>query len=81
MTCRDFAEFLDRFLDGSLPATQARQFDAHLKICGDCRNYLDGYRQAGRAARAALGDANDPVPPEVPEGLLKAILAARAGRK
>jgi predicted anti-sigma-YlaC factor YlaD len=81
MTCRDFADVLDQFLDGTLPAALARQLDDHLKICIDCRNYLDGYRQAGPTARAALGNANDPVPPAVPEELVKAILTARAGRK
>jgi predicted anti-sigma-YlaC factor YlaD len=81
MTCQDFANFLDRFLEGSLPAALAREFGEHLKICADCRNYLDGYRQTGQAARAALGHSADPVPPAVPEKLVAAILAARARTK
>jgi predicted anti-sigma-YlaC factor YlaD len=81
MTCQDFANFLDRFLEGSLPAALAQEFDEHLKICADCRNYLDGYRQTGQAARAALRASADPVPAEVPEKLVAAILAARARTK
>jgi hypothetical protein len=81
MTCRDFADFLDEFLERSLPPELTRQFGEHLKICADCRNYLHGYQQAGQAARAALGAADDAVPARVPEGLVKAILSALAGRQ
>lgn len=78
MTCRDFADFLDRYLGGELPAELSRQFDEHLGACPDCRNYLETYRQTIRAGRAALGAEGEPVPPAVPDGLVKAILAARA---
>jgi anti-sigma factor RsiW len=80
MTCRDFADFLDRFITGELPAPLATQFEAHLGECQACRNYLDGYRKTMQASRAALGAQGDPVPPQVPESLVKAILAARRGK-
>ena len=81
MTCRDFADFLDQFLERSLPLELTRQIDEHLKICADCQHYLDSYRQAGEAARAALGAADDAVAARLPHGLVKALLAARAGRQ
>ena len=77
MTCREFVDFLDRFLDRSLPPALTRQFEEHLTTCANCRNYLDSYWQSRDAARAALGAEDEPVPAKVPEGLVKAILAAR----
>lgn len=77
MTCRDFADFLDRYLGGELPAEFSQRFDQHLRVCRDCRNYLDTYRQTIKAGRAALGAEGDPIPATVPQGLVAAILAAR----
>jgi anti-sigma factor RsiW len=75
MTCREFAEFLDAFLAGALPAEQAAVFERHLAICTHCVTYLDGYRRTVDACQR-LRDT-DAVPAEVPDELVQAILAAR----
>lgn len=75
MTCREFTEFLDAWLDGALPADQRTAFEHHLSICRDCVVYLDTYRRTVDACRNLR--ATDPVPAEVPEDLVAAILRAR----
>ena len=78
LTCRDFDAFiLDYLADGLSPA-QRRVFELHLRICRHCRSYLDGYRQTVALEKAAFADPNAPVPADVPDDLVKAILAARA---
>lgn len=74
MNCREFADFLNLYLDDELPPGQRRVFDEHLAECPACRAYLDGYRKTVRALGAAA--AADHVPP-APHGLVAAILAAR----
>ena len=61
MTCRDFTAFIADFLDGELPAAERQQFERHLGRYVNCARYL--------------GDA--PVPPEVPDELVDAILRVR----
>jgi predicted anti-sigma-YlaC factor YlaD len=48
-------------------------FDAHLAVCPDCRNYLASYRRTIGLVKAMQTAA----PREVPEGLVRAVLAAR----
>ena len=72
MTCREFAEFLDAFLAGTLPAEQAAAFQRHLAVCADCVAYLDSYRRTVDACRG-LRD-QDTLPPDVPGELVDAIL-------
>ncbi len=74
MTCREFAEFLDAFLAGTLSAEESATFRRHLAVCDHCVTYLDGYRRTVEACRR-LHDA-DQVPPEVPADLVRAILAS-----
>lgn len=78
MTCREFTEFLDAYLAGSLPAEQGDAFQRHLVVCKDCVAYLDSYRKTMAACRN-LRDG-DGVPPEVPDELVEAILRSRGSR-
>jgi anti-sigma factor RsiW len=76
MTCREFAEYLDAYLAGELPPEEVAEFDRHLAVCETCIAYLDGYRGTVDACRK-LGAADGPVPDDVPEELVQAILKAR----
>jgi anti-sigma factor RsiW len=81
MTCRELAEFVMGYLDGELEADLRRRFDAHLAECPDCVRYLGEYRatvRAGREAYADTGGDADDLPADVPDDLVKAILAARS---
>ena len=76
ITCRELIDFLDRYVDGELPAPMAVKFEEHLEVCAACVDYLHSYRETIRlAAEAWHGDelAIDDVPPQ----LIDAILAVR----
>ncbi len=75
--CREFVEFLDDYLSRTLPPDQRAAFDAHLAVCPPCVNYIKSYQEAIRLGRAALPDSDEPVPEEIPEDLVRAIVAAR----
>jgi len=77
VTCRECDEFLSDYLAGELPAEVVTTFETHLSRCRNCVTYMEQYREtilAGqRACEAGAADA----PPEMPEELIRAILAAR----
>ena len=58
LTCRELIEFLDSYCDGTLPTRRRAVFDEHLRICPECRGYLDEYRATIDAARS-LGKPRD----------------------
>jgi anti-sigma factor RsiW len=78
MTCREFTEFLHEYLFDNLPAAERAEFDQHLVECPWCVAYLDSYRQTIRLEQAAFSvPEGTPVPADVPEELVQAILSAR----
>jgi len=77
MTCKDFIEFLVDYLEGELPKAQQALFEEHLSVCSSCVAYLSNYRDTVELSKAALCDPEGPVPEEVPEDLVAAVLAAR----
>ena len=77
MTCRQVTEILDRYLDGELPTSAQLMLKLHFLLCRDCRNYLRSYERTIRVAKACL-DLDGAPPAEMPEELVKAILAARS---
>ena len=78
MTCKEFIEFVWRYLDEQLPAEQRATFDAHLAVCPGCVSYLANYAETVRLAGQAFGDPDAALPEDVPEELVAAILHARA---
>jgi anti-sigma factor RsiW len=77
ITCRDFVEFLWAYVAGELPTDQRFEFDAHMAICPHCINYLDSYSKTVQLEKAAFESLDEPVPADMPEELVNAILAAR----
>ena len=77
VTCREFVDFLDDYLSGSLPEVTRAEFNSHLSNCPPCVAYMKTYEASVRLGRAVLTRADDPVPEEVPEDLVRAILDAR----
>ena len=76
MTCKELVEFLMDYLDGLLSEPERRRFEEHLGECPDCVAYLATYREAVRLGKEACA-AGDSIPTDVPEELVRAILAAR----
>jgi len=48
--CREIIALLSEYIDGTLPAAQARDLEAHLAICPPCVDYLESLRATGAAA-------------------------------
>lgn len=76
LSCREFVEFLDDYVEGTLDPERRAVFDRHLTICPDCTNYLDSYRKTIELGRMALRGEGATPPGPVPESLLQAILDA-----
>ena len=80
LTCRELTDFLADYLDGTLRPGERILFEQHLAACPECVSYLQSYRDTIALTRRACGPSADPVPPpEVPDELVRAILAARRG--
>ena len=80
MTCREFADFMSDFLSDELAPEARRQFDHHLSLCLNCQRYLTSYRETVALGRGAFADEDAALPPDVPDDLIKAILASRSTR-
>jgi len=77
MTCRELVDFLMDYLDGELADDPRRVFEEHIGFCPPCKAYLDTYRATMTMGKSACSDPEGPVPDDVPERLVEAILAAR----
>ena len=77
ITCKEFEDFVFRYLDDELPARQRSLFELHMRLCRECREYLAAYRRSIEVGRAAVKSADEALPDDVPEDLIKAILEAR----
>jgi anti-sigma factor RsiW len=77
ITCKEFEGFVLNYLDGDLPVSQQTIFELHLKICRECREYLAAYQRSIELGRAVFDAPDEPVPQDVPEDLVRAILDAR----
>ena len=78
INCEEFEAFIVNYLEGNLSRPQRIKFDMHLKLCRECRDYLQSYK-----ATMNLTKAQTDIPfskmgmGEVPEDLIKAVIAAR----
>jgi anti-sigma factor RsiW len=80
VNCQEFVDFLMAYLDGELPEAQRDAFDGHMGECPSCITYLDTYRESIVLGKQVLcGSPDAPLPEDVPEDLVEAILAARKG--
>jgi len=77
VTCREFAEFIADYLDRQLAPDARARFEEHLTRCTDCTRYLESYRQTMALGKSAFDDGSAPVPDDIPEDLVDAILSAR----
>ena len=79
LTCRELAGFAADYVEGALDPQERARFDAHVGKCPDCATYLRTYAETVRLAKDAHAD--DPVPADVPEDLVRAILDTRPPRR
>jgi anti-sigma factor RsiW len=76
ITCRELVEFLDDYLSRLLPEPRRIAFDAHLAACPACVAYMKSYQVTLGLEKAAFNSKENPVPAEVPEELVRAVLTA-----
>ncbi len=78
LTCRQFIEFLDGYIEGELAPAVRAEFERHFTACSPCKCYLKTYRDTIKLARSC-GCKRDEAgpPPDAPDELVRAILAAR----
>lgn len=79
ISCAEFEDFILAYLEGNLSARQQRIFEVHLQACPHCQNYLEAYRRTVAISKKVFESPHAPVPEEVPEELIQAILKSRAG--
>jgi len=77
MTCRELADFLMDYLNEDLPDDVRAAFDRHLALCPNCVAYVKTYRTTIELGRRAFADDEADAGTEVPDELVRAILAAR----
>ena len=72
--CRQIAELLGDYLDGSLPRETRELIDFHIDGCAPCVAFLNTYRGTVDAARR-LPDV--PIPPELKKRLLTVLKSTK----
>lgn len=77
ISCKELVDFLGDYYEGDLATPTRTEFDRHLAACPSCVHYVESYKATIEMSRAALCQGSSALPPDVPEELVKAILAAR----
>lgn len=77
ITCNEFEEFINAYLEGSLPTSKRLVFEMHLKMCRECRDFLSRYQDAMILTKGAVLNDSNLEEETVPEDLINAILDAR----
>lgn len=77
ITCQELADFLADYITNELSTEQQTEFERHLRVCPPCIAYLNNYRQTIEISKEVMtGDADQKLA-NIPEDLIKAIVAAR----
>jgi anti-sigma factor RsiW len=77
VTCRECADFLADYLEDELDTAVREEFERHLTRCPNCIAYVEQYRVTIVAGQRACQEETSVDALDVPEDLIKAILAAR----
>ncbi len=77
ISCREFIDFVWAYLSGEVTDEERREFEYHLAQCVSCVSYMNTYKESLRLAKLAFHPDEEPVPDEVPEERIAAVLAAR----
>jgi anti-sigma factor RsiW len=65
------------YISGELPEDQRAKFVEHLAVCPSCVAYMNTYLETVEIGREAFSDIDAPLPEDVPEALVRAILEAK----
>jgi anti-sigma factor RsiW len=70
LACTEEVEVMTDYLEGDLPAAEARRLERHLETCPGCTEYLDQMRTI---AGSLGGLSEESLPAEMRDGLLAAF--------
>lgn len=76
LACTEEVEIMTDYLEGALPAAEARRLERHLQTCPGCTEYLEQMRTV---AGSLGGLTEDSIPAEMRGGLIAAFRAFRKG--
>jgi anti-sigma factor RsiW len=68
-TCREVVDVASEYVEGTLSAEEATQFELHLNFCDGCDTFIDQIRQAASLSQRVVED-------ELPEELRVDLLQA-----
>ncbi len=57
LTCRQFVDFLDAYLDDELAGDARSTFQTHIDACPPCRDYLKTYADAIKLSRGCCRES------------------------
>ncbi len=77
LTCAEFEEFILDYFEGTLSGKQYAVFKVHLMLCRDCKSYIAAYERSTELGKNVFKEPYAPVPNDMPEDLVQAILAAK----
>ena len=77
-TCKDCIDFIDAYIDGELSGDMKERFETHLEKCPPCVDYLKSYERTVKACKHLHKPIRQDVCEQLPEGLVKAIMKAKA---
>jgi len=77
ISCREFEDFIIDYCEDDLTPRQRRTFDAHLKVCEKCQDYLGAYCSVVELTKRVHEERDQFAPEPVSEHLIEAILVAR----
>ena len=75
MECRQIAEMLGEYLDGTLPKETRELLEWHIESCAPCVAFVNTYRGTVDAARKLRDTA---IPPELKQRLVSVLRARQA---
>jgi anti-sigma factor RsiW len=70
LACTEEVEIMTEYLEGALPAAEARRLERHLTTCPGCTEYLEQMRTV---AGSLGGLSEDSIPAEMRDGLVDAF--------
>jgi predicted anti-sigma-YlaC factor YlaD len=76
-TCKEVAELITEYLEGSLTLTQRVRFQMHMGLCLACRNYLSQMKYTVATLRQL---PPDPIPPQIKEEMLRRFQTWKKGQ-
>jgi anti-sigma factor RsiW len=68
MTCQELVELVTDYFENTLPAADRERFEAHIEVCGPCRDYLAQMQQTIRLTGQLTEEA---IAPDVQQELLR----------